>query len=155
MVEVLPQLPEELKAKVIRFQRHPVAELFTKRKEEGEQCMWEHLKALQEYFPHLTEQDMKSRKESDKWPGMCMFWVMFFHDPRREVFRWVESKLKENTSMPQNAFLVLDFLRFLVKKHKDDWYKRTPEKALEWCKENVYFTDAEDVDDEEEKEESE
>ena len=72
MVEVLPQLPEELKAKVFRFQRHPVAELFTKRKEEGEQCMREHLKALQEYFPHLTEQDMKLRKKDDKFPGMCM-----------------------------------------------------------------------------------
>ncbi len=44
--------------------------------------------------------------------------------------------------MPQNAFLFLDFLRFFFKKHKDDLYNRTPEEALEWCKENVFFGDA-------------
>ena len=103
--------------------------------------MREHLKALQEYFPHLEEDDMKRKKQTDQWPGMCMLWVMLFRDPYQQVFRWVVSQLKENTSMPQNAFLFLDFLRFLVKKHNDDWYKRTPKEALEWSKENLVFAD--------------
>ncbi len=109
MTELLNNLPEELKTKVFLFQRHPVAELFAKRKEEGDKCMRKHLKELQEYFPHLEEEDMKRRKQSDKYPGMCMFWVMLFRDPHQEVFRWVVSQLKENTSMPQNAFLFFDF----------------------------------------------
>ena len=152
MTEVLNNLPEELKAKVFRFQRHPVAEVFMKRKEESDKCMHEHLKALQEYFPHLEEVDMKRKNKDDKWPGMCMLWVMLFHDPRREVFRWVVCQLKENTSMPHNAFLALDFLRFFVKKHKDDLYKRTPEEALQWCKENFSFADAPLEEEEEEDE---
>jgi hypothetical protein len=141
MVEVLPQLPEELKAKVFRFQRHPVAELVVKRREEGEKSMRKHLKDLQEYFPHLTEHDMKLRKKEDNWPGMCMLWVMLFHDPHKQVHRWVVCQLKEHTSMPPNAFLHLDFLRFLAKKHRNDWYKKTPEEALEWSKENLFFAD--------------
>ena len=104
--------------------------------------MREHLQMLQEYFPHLTEHDMKLRKKEDQWPGMCMLWVMLFLDPYQQVFRWVVSQLKENTSMPQNAFLVLDFLRFFCKKHKKQLLNSTPEEALEWCKENVYFSDA-------------
>ena len=116
MTELLSNLPEELKSKVFTYQRHPVAELFMNRMEAGDKCMREHLKALQEYFPHLTEYDMKRKKESDKWPGMCMLWVMLFHDPRKEVFRWVVRQLLDNTSVPDNAFLVLDFLRFFVKK---------------------------------------
>jgi hypothetical protein len=152
MTELLSNLPEELKSKVFTFQRHPVAELYMKRKEEGDQCMRKHLAELKEYFPHLEEEDMKRRKKSDQWPGMCMFWVMLFRDPHKEVFRWVVSELKENTSMPQNAFLFFDFLRYFVKKHKDELFKRTPEEALEWCKENVGFTDGEDEEDEEEEE---
>jgi hypothetical protein len=50
---------------------------------------------------------------------------------------------------------VLEFLRFFKKKHQNNLFKRTPEKALEWCKENVEFTDGEDEEEEEEKEESE
>ena len=95
MVEVLSQLPEELKAKVFRFQRHPVAEVLMKRKEAGEKCMREHLKALQEWFPHLTEEDMSRKKQSDKYPGMLMLYTMMFWDPRKEVFRWVTMELME------------------------------------------------------------
>ena len=114
MVEVLSKLPEELKAKVFKFQRHPVAEVFMKRKEDGDKCMRKHLKALQEYFPHLTEEDMMRKKKSDKYPGMCMLYTMLFFDPCKEVFRWVTTELMEKTSVPQNAFLVLDFLRFFL-----------------------------------------
>ena len=117
--------------------------------------MRKHLKELQEYFPHLEEQDMKRRKPGDKFPGMCMLWVLLFHDRHKEVFRWVVTQLREKTSMPQNAFWVLEFLRFFVKRRRKQRFKITPEKALAWCKENVYMTDAEDEEDEEDEEESE
>ena len=141
MAEVLPQLPEELKAQVFSFRRHPVAELFTKRQEEGDKCLREHLKALQELFLHLTEQDMKLRKESDKYSCMCMLWVLLCHDAHQEALRWVARQLMDNTSMEPNAFLVLELLRLFAKQHKKDLFKRTPEKALEWCKKNAFFSD--------------
>ena len=78
MTEKLSNLPEELKAKVFRFQRHPVAELFVQRTEAREKLAREHLEALQELFPHLTEEDMYRKKAGDNFPGMCMLYVMMF-----------------------------------------------------------------------------
>ena len=118
-----------------------LAELVAKRFEDAETCKLEHLKDLQEWFPHLTEDDMMLMKKGDKYSGMCMLWCLFYMDSHQEVFKWVARQLMDNTSMPHDAFLVLEFLRFFCTKHQKELFKSTPEKALEWCKENVSFSD--------------
>jgi hypothetical protein len=135
MVEVLLRLPEELKAKVYKFQCHPVAELVIDYSEK--------MKVLQFWFPHLTLLDMLKKRKKDKQTGMCMLYTMMVTDSHRNVFKFVAMQFMNYmkfTMCKKTAFLVLGLLKHFNSRKNGKLYKRTPEDALTWYKNNVNST---------------
>ena len=150
MVELLTNLPPELKANVFRFQRHPCADMVRESFKMNQRLVNKHLTRLHKWFPDLTKKQMllTTRDSEGQLLPTCMFRLHFLlHESRhKDMYKVVLRKVLAQTDTPFNdPFYVLEFLEeVFMQQHWERLLLFTPEESKEWAEEMVMFASLDD-----------
>ena len=144
MVEVLQNLPTELKNKVFTYQCHPVAELFKKEALPRMRACHRCMEALQEFFPNLTKRDMfvVSSKTQMVRPNMLLLYDALFRDEHKDTSRMLVKKWQEalgEGGEELDPHFFFNFLTGFFLQHHKRWQNMTPSEFHEWVDENCEF----------------
>jgi hypothetical protein len=149
MVEVLSNLPTELKNKVFSYTSHPVADLFREEFLPGMTACTKCMEDLQEYFPQLTRSDMHVLAKGSDQPAMGLLHLALFEDEHRVVafyclLKWKEALHEQGEQVCPHWFF--EFYTQFMMQHSEKWKSMPVLEFYEWVKEHCSFEYLEDED---------
>jgi hypothetical protein len=144
MVEVLQNLPTELKNKVFTYQCHPVAELFKKDVLPELGACHKCFEDLNEFFPKLTRRGMSAVSNEDQGdrPNMLLLYGALFRDEHKDASRMLVKKWQDALSEgieELDPHFFFNFLFAFFAQHHARWQNMSPSEFHEWVDENCKF----------------
>jgi len=142
MVEVLSNLPTELKNKVFTYTSHPVADAFQEDFLPGMNACAKVMEKLQTYFPQLTHKDMRVADEGADKPDMFLLYCALFLDEHRAtalycLLKWKEALAEQGEQVCPHWFF--EFYTKFMMQHHERWKNMSVLEFHNWVEEHCTF----------------
>ena len=145
-MEIVPNLPEELKWKVFSYLSHPVADIMRNVHVEKLNWMKIYLKQLQKYFPEMTYDDLCPYYQGANAEYMTWYEELYeclYHSTYKEAFNLFFHKCAADFQTVGKKLTPLRFYwacHFLQQQFPAMFKHYTPDMTAQWITHDLHIT---------------